>query len=232
MSAILKNRQSGPAAVFVNLNGKEGKFVHSEGTGDAKARMTFDQIDYAFVRKLSFREDEYKGEPIPKGQLHLEGVEDGSRVIVSFRLDTNMGARMIGLLNAAADKPDTPVRFNLTTTKEGEKLLNDEIASKDIHHLSARQEGAQATLKPKYDTPDGNLPRAKEVKLNGKTLYDRAEINDIVSGLFQKIVDKLKSPGETEGAVPAEPGDHVDLDDIPGEDEREPETEGAGAPRG
>jgi hypothetical protein len=141
MSAILKKRSGGGNAVFVDFNGKTGAFVHTQGTGDQKVVSNYDQLDYSYVRKLGFKEDEYEGKPVYKGQIHLESVEDGSKVIATFKLGTFVGARILGLLNAAADTPDVPVRFNAGLTKEGDKLLSGEAADKDFVWISARQEG-------------------------------------------------------------------------------------------
>lgn len=224
MSAILKRRAGGSNSVFVEFNGKTGSFVHSVGKGEEKVTSNYDQLDYAFVRKLGFKEDEFEGNPVYKGQIHLESKEDGSKVIATFKLGTFVGARILGLLNAAADKPETAIRFNTGSTKAGEKLVGGDVADKDFVWFSARLEGAAETLKPKFDTPDGLLPKAIEVSLGGgKKGLNMDPVNEVAEALFAKVVEKLTkhAEGEKEGnAVPAESdGDHADAADL-----REPET--------
>jgi hypothetical protein len=226
MSAILKNRSAGGGnRTYVDFNGKEGNFIYVDR--NTKQKLTFDQLDYAYPKKLEFKEDMFDGQPVYKAQLHLEGVEDGSHVVMTFKLGTFIGAKMLGLLNAATEKPEVPVRFNTGITREGEKLMNDDVATKDFVWVSARHEGAQETLKPKYDTEDGLLPKAIEVSLGGgKKALNMEPIDNVATALFAKVAERLASHAQRQieqNSAPAE-GDHADAADLPGTQEPALET--------
>jgi hypothetical protein len=199
---ILKKSTGGGNTTFVDFKGKKGVFQLTTGRGETRTTEDFTTIDYAYLRKMTYKADTFEGQPVHKAQVFLEGKDDGSKVCMTFQLGTFVGDRILGLLNAAADTPEVPVRFNTGFTKAGDVMLSGDVATKDFVWIGARQDGAAETLKPKYDTPDGQLPKAKEVKINGKVLLNRDEIDPIVEKLFGDIVGKLKAHGQQQGHVP------------------------------
>jgi hypothetical protein len=226
VSSILKN-PSGKGRTYVEFNGKEGVFVHTDK--DTKEKSTFSQIDYAHLQKIEYKKDHFDGQDIHKAQVHLKGAEDDSHVVLTFNMGTFAGARMLGLLNAAIGKPDVAVKWNTGATKAGEKLLNGDVADKDFVWVSLRQDGAQQTLKPKYDTPDGKLPEAIKVPIGGgKTALNMDPVNAVSEALFAKIAEKLGgvAQAEAEAHLPAQ--DEADAADFA---QHEAEA-AADAPRG
>lgn len=197
----------------------DGKIVETvdEGTSGAVSRTTKpsdenpngrtvwerrdDYVD-GIITSIYRKEREYKGEVMNSLIIRLKDVDE------SYQLEIKEGSRywssfMLRLPNIKLGETIRISPYDFTD-KEGKRIIG----------LNVLQSGSK--MAPKWDKNNqGDLPQGKQVRVNGKTVWDFEDRDQYLLKTMQNIASKLQAADTAIGGAHGEPVVADEDDDLP-----------------
>lgn len=187
---------------------KNGKFYLST---DKECTTPYDELT-GIIQNIFVKNETYEGNPVQKLVTVVES--DGEKYYFSFNFESAMASTYIGFLkNADFSKPVVLRPISETVIKDNQESLRTTIL--------VNQDGKSLKSFFTKDNPNG-LPPMKQIKLNGKMVWDKTEMLDFYKNIIKEEFSKHFTESDNQTNTSTSPsmtapsmGEVVDDDDLP-----------------
>jgi hypothetical protein len=180
----LRNRTA--SGKYVKL--KEGKFVFAKDESETK----YDELEGTLV-DIYMKDEDYNGQVSRKVYIVMNDGEEN--LIIGFRLDSRYATGFFKFIKNVNLKE--PFTLHPVTNKSKDKDGKD----RDEYSMIVSQP-YQRYVKAYFtkDNPNG-LPSMKQVKVSGKTVWDKTDLLEFYEGLVENEIKPKLSKGQSNTTV-------------------------------